>query len=87
MKLKETFIMREIVGEYVLVPVGDTALRFNGIISLNDVGSFIWKELEAEKEREEILADILDEFEVTKEEAEKDMDEFLELLRKNQLID
>ena len=87
MKLKETFIMREIVGEYVLVPVGDTALRFNGIISLNDVGSFIWKGLEAEKEREEILADILDEFEVTKEEAEKDMDEFLELLQKNQLID
>ena len=87
MKIAGEFIMREVVGEYVLVPVGDTALKFSGLISLNPVSALIWKGLEQEKSQEALLEDILAEFEVQRDEAAADLDEFLDLMRKNQLLE
>lgn len=87
MKIKGEFIVREIIGECVLVPVGETALRFNGIISLNPVSAVIWKGLLENKDREQLLEDILEEFEVERDQAAADLDEFLQLLRQNQLLD
>lgn len=81
MKLTCEFILREVAGESILVPVGNTALRFNGIITLEPVGTRIWKGLEAGKSREEILAQILEEFDVDHQTASDDLDAFLEQLR------
>lgn len=81
MKLTCEFILREVAGESILVPVGNTALRFNGIITLEPVGTRIWKGLEAGKRREEILAQILEEFDVDHQTASDDLDAFLEQLR------
>ena len=87
MKIAGEFILRDVVGEHVLIPMGETALHFNGIISLNEVSACIWQGLEQEKSREELLAAVLEEFEVSPEEAGADLDEFLEMLRKNQLLE
>ena len=87
MKINGEFIVREIIGECVLVPVGETALRFNGIISLNPVSAVIWKGLLENKDRDRLLEDILEEFEVERDQAAADLDEFLQLLRQNQLLD
>jgi len=87
MKLKKEFILREVAGETIVVPVGSMALNFNGIISLDPVGTVIWKALEQGKEREEILNEILENFEVEKEIAETDMDEFLKQLQDNHFME
>lgn len=87
MKLKKEFILREVAGETIVVPVGSMALNFNGIISLDPVGTVIWKALEQGKEREEILNEILENFEVEKEIAEADMDEFLKQLQDNHFME
>lgn len=87
MKIHGEYILREVVGEYVLVPVGQTALEFNGIISLNEVGACIWRQLEKNASREEMLARILEEFEVSAGEAEADLEEFLQLLREKNLLE
>ena len=55
MKIKGEFIMRELVGEILLVPVGQTALQFNGMITLNPVSAQIWRSLEQGAPYEEIL--------------------------------
>ena len=41
MKKKEEFLVRNIAGEYVMMPIGQTALKFNGLIMANSVSSFI----------------------------------------------
>lgn len=87
MKLKKEFILREVAGETLVVPVGSMALKFNGIISLDPVGTLIWKALEQEKNRDEILAEILENFEVEKQVAEADMDEFLKQLEDNDFME
>ena len=87
MKLKGKFILREIIGEVVAIPVGDALLAFNGMICINPVGAVIWQGLQAEKTRDEILEAIVEHFEVSREEAAGDLDDFLLRLKENNLLE
>ena len=84
MKLKKKFLTREILGEIVLVPIGQSDESFNGMITMNSIGKFIWDNIE--KDHDEILYLILNEYEVEKSVAEKDLDEFLDKLRQVDII-
>ena len=81
MKLKKEFILREIVGEAVLVPIGNSVSRFNGLITVNEMGKFIWENIEVAKDEDELLEKILDEYDVERDVAKKDLDEFLQKLK------
>lgn len=86
MKLKKQFVLREIVGEAVLVPIGESAARFNGLLTVSELGKFIWENIESAKDKEELLQRILDEYEVDRDVAKADLDEFLDILRKNEIV-
>ena len=45
MRVDEGFVLREIAGDYVIIPTGKTVLDFNGMITVNEVGVSIWKML------------------------------------------
>ena len=86
MRFKKEFIEREIVGETVLIPTGETAAHFNGLISVNELGRFIWDNYENAKDEDDLLQKILDEYEVAKEVAKVDLDEFLQTLKDAEII-
>jgi len=86
MIIKKELIKREIAGDTILVPVGKTVLDSNGLFVLNELGAFIWEILPSVETQEEICSAILAEYEVTPEEAAKDVAEFLEQLRKLNII-
>ena len=86
MKIKKDFIMREIDEEYLLIPANATALEFNGIITLNEVGAFIWKHLDECEPEAELVQVILKEYDVEEETARKDLEEFLSVFQKAKLI-
>lgn len=81
MKLKMQFILRDIVGETVLVPINESTSSFNGLITVNELGKFIWENIESSKDEDELLQRILDEYEVDKDVAKADLDEFLGKLK------
>lgn len=87
MRLKGNFLLREVMGEMIAIPVGEALLDFNGMVCLNPVGCVIWSGLQSEKTKEEILADILEKFDVTREEALADVDEFLLRLKESDLLE
>jgi polyhydroxyalkanoate synthesis regulator phasin len=58
--------------------------RLGEIQVLNEVGSIIWENLE--KGSDEIVEAICKEYDVTKEEAKKDVEDFLKELKENQAI-
>lgn len=64
MKKKENFILRTIGGSHVMMPVGETALKFNGLITATETAAFIWKHIEEVSNAEELAKLICDEFEV-----------------------
>ena len=69
MKLKDGFILREVAGQIVVLPSGDD-LDLNMMITLNEVGKFIWVLLEKETDEAAIVAAILEEYDVDRTTAE-----------------
>ena len=86
MKIKGELLIREVAGEIIAIPLGETALRFNGMICLNEVSAHIWKGLQEETSKEEMLNSILQEFDVSMEEASTDLEDFLHQLKENDLL-
>lgn len=81
MKIKKNFVMRKMLDEYIVVPVGADSAAAQGAIMLNEVGAFLWEKMTEETTRELLLEQLLAEFEVEKEVASADLDEFLQTLR------
>ena len=77
MKAAKGFILRNVVGEYILMPVDDKIAEFNGTVLMNKLSAFVWEKLQTSVSREEILGDILQEFEIDEATAAKDLDELL----------
>lgn len=82
MKIKKQFVIREIAGEYVMIPTGLTAQEFNGMININPPARFIWENIEACHSREELFQKVLSEFNVEEGIAKAHLESFLfELLK------
>lgn len=86
MIIKKELIKREIAGDTILVPVGKTVLDSNGLFVLNELGAFIWELLPNAEDEESICKAILAEYDVSAEEAAKDVAEFMVMLRKMEII-
>ena len=87
MKIQKEFVLREIAGDYVIIPTGKTTLTFNGLITVNEVGAALWKMLQSEKSLDDLVQGILDEYDVEESVAREDIQEFLETLRKNGILE
>ena len=86
MIIKKELIKREIAGDTILVPVGSAVYDSNGLFVLNELASFIWDLIPEAESEEDILNAVLNEYEVEKEVAEKDIEEFLSKLQKMEII-
>lgn len=86
MIIKKELIKREIAGDTILVPVGKTVFDSNGLFVMNELATFIWDLLPQVETEEQICRAVLDEYDVTEEEAAKDVAEFLGKLRQMEII-
>jgi hypothetical protein len=87
MKLRGEFIVRQLAEDIVAIPVGQTALELNGMILLNPVSKVIWECLASGSDLSTIVTAVTDAFEVSREEAQEDILEFIEKLRNANLLD
>ena len=87
MKAKPGFILRKIVGEYMLLPIDENIRTYNGAVLLNSVSAFVWEQLQSEASREELLARMLEEFDVDEATAARDLDALLNKLREMELLE
>ena len=81
MKAKSGFILRNVVDEHVLFPVGDNINVVNGTLLLNEVSAFIWEQLQNPISRGDLLKAILNQYDVDEAQAAADLDALLEKLR------
>jgi len=88
MKLKSDFMLREIAGTWLVVPLGNRVVDFNGLITLSETGAFLWKLLQDGKEdKEALVAALLEEYDVDRETAEADVTDFLDQLEKESIAE
>ena len=81
MRVSKDFILRQIADEYMLVPIGQAATRFNGLISMNEIGHFIFTALTEDTTEEQVLDQIIAEYDVDRATAAQDLGDFLQQLR------
>lgn len=77
MRVSSELLLREIAGEHILVPVGATALRIHGMITLSDSGVLLWEKLQNEATKQDLVNAILKEYDVDEETAQQDVEAFL----------
>ena len=86
MKVEKEFVLREIAGDYIIIPTGKTVLKFNGLITVNEVGASLWKMLQEEATMDELVQGILEEYEVDEATGREDIQEFLDTLDKGGVL-
>lgn len=87
MKAKNGFVLRHILDEYVLMPVGDNIAAFKGSVLLNEVSAFVWEKLQSPVSREDLISAIISEYEVDEATATADLDDLLAKLNEYGIIE
>ncbi|MBQ3118671.1 MAG: PqqD family protein [Clostridia bacterium] len=86
MRLKEGFILKKILDDYIVVPTGDNIVDFAVAVSLNESGAFLWEQLSEEKTIFELADALASEYNVSSEEVIGDVAEFAELLKTHDFL-
>jgi hypothetical protein len=73
----DSFVFRRIEDETILVPIKDNVGDMGSIYNLNEIGAFIWEQLDGTRNLKAVKAEILDVYEVLPQEAEADLNDFM----------
>lgn len=86
MKLKDGFLLRQVAGQTVVLPVsGD--LDLNMMITLNDTGAFLWEHLQNEIDEVALVASLLEEYDVDEATAKTSVAAFVKKLHDNGFLE
>lgn len=87
MRIVSGFILRQIIGENVAIPSGDSARRLSGLVALNGSGKFLFELLQSEQTEKSLIRALQEEYEVDAATAAADVTDFLNMLRENDLLE
>lgn len=77
MKRKDGFLMQDVAGENLLLPLGSQVLDTNGILTLNATARCVWELLAEDRSVDELAAVVVERFDVDGERARADVQTFL----------
>lgn len=84
MKATREFVLREIAGEHISIPVGETAQKLHGMLNLSESGLLLWNTLQEERTEEELVEALLVEYEVDR--ATADVRAFIGQMEKDGML-
>ena len=86
MKVNPSFILREIAGDYMVVAIGNDVVELSDSFSLSESGAFLWKALEEDTTEDALVDALLTEYDVDRETAVSDVQDFLESLSERGML-
>lgn len=86
MKIKEGFLLREVAGQTVVLPVGGD-LDLNMMITLNGTGAFLWERLLSETDEAALVDALLQEYDVDEVTARNSVAAFVKKLNDNGFVE
>ena len=88
LKIRDGFVLRNIIDEYVVMPVGVEMNSFSNLLVLNETGAYLWRCLQNGVPDEKVLVEQLhSEYDVTIDEAHNDVSAFVQELQRLALLD
>lgn len=82
MPIKNDYMLKNVGNEYMIIPTSNTNVNFSKIFNINETAAFIFKNLQEERSKEEILELMSVEYDAPKEVLSADIDEFIKELKK-----
>ena len=76
-KANPNFLLREVAGEAVLVPVGEAGIFENSVISLNETCRFLWQLFQQPRTMEDVIAEARKEYSDPDGELEQGVKDFV----------
>lgn len=87
MKVKKNYIFRQIANENLLIPTGEAALSAKGLIALSDSARLLVQRLQEDCEKEDLIAMLTAEYDVSEAVAAEDIDAFLDQMRQLNMLE
>lgn len=87
MKIKDGFVLKEVAGQFIVVPVGEAVINFNGMLTLNKTGKFLFEALQEEKTTEELAEMLVGKYDIDRARALTDVREFVAALASNDILE
>ena len=87
MKRKADFIMQNVGGENLLVPLGAQVMDLNGLVILNDTGACVWNLLAEDRTADELASAVAEQFDVDAATAHADVQTFLDEIARLGLLE
>ncbi|MDO4544046.1 MAG: PqqD family protein [Clostridia bacterium] len=87
MKVKDGFVLRQVGGKTVVLATGRAAVSFNGMITLNGTGEFLWNELNRDCSEDELVAALRANYDVDEKTARVDVRNFIQTMLDNKLLE
>lgn len=79
-KKSDSIVSRKIGDEFILVPIKQDVADLESIYTLNETAAHVWELIDGKLKVREIREKMLEEFEVTPNEAERDLIQHLQQL-------
>jgi hypothetical protein len=87
MKRKNNFMLSNLGGEALLIPLGSQVINMNGIVLLNVTGRYVWELLAEEHSVENLIVALIKQFDVDYQCAKNDIYTFLDEINRLNLIE
>lgn len=89
MRIKDNIVLREIAGQYVLVPVMERVKDVPSMVYISSSAAYLWENMgNKEFTLDELVDLILSKYKnVTREKAQEDIILFLQILARNNILD
>ncbi len=84
---RDDVVYREIAGERLLVPIRSHVADMQAIFALAGVAAAVWQLLDGTRSLNEVLASIVERYDVTEGAAWKDLCDFVERLHEAGLVE
>ena len=81
-----TIVTRKTGNEYVLVPITNNIADMNSVYTLNETGAFIWEQIDGKRSVEDIIIELVNEYDIDKRNAESDVFTFIENMSKYLIV-
>jgi hypothetical protein len=81
-----TIVTRKTGNEYVLVPITNNIADMNSVYTLNETGAFIWEQIDGKRTLEDIINELINEYDIDRQNAESDVFSFIENMSKYLII-
>ena len=81
MRISDQYMLRQVADEYLVIPVGEAALKVKGLIALSESGSLLYRRLQSGCTEAELVDALLKEYDVQRQTAMADTRAFLQQMR------